>query len=244
MTWSKVGAMLQEWQQAGLSPVNPTESPILKEAVAARRLPIAHQYLSGHYTLWDIAGQLDQSLIGIGRSLLPLAQDGILAFQAIPDLALPTALPRTITSPQIQRTTLMSPPASKPRSVKLANEMPTIACIEDSPILAHRLKEILVTAGYHTLLIQEPMQGFSELIKHKPDLILLDLMLPNADGYSICKFLRDTSVFEKTPIVILTGQNSSVDRARARLAGANEFLTKPPKPEKLLAVIREQLTKY
>ena len=72
-------------------------------------------------------------------------------------------------------------------------------------MLAHGLKKILATAGYDVLIIQEPMRGFSLLIEHKPDLILLDLMLPNADGYSICKFLRDTPVFEKTPIIILTG---------------------------------------
>ncbi|MEL7315628.1 MAG: response regulator, partial [Cyanobacteria bacterium J06559_3] len=158
-------------------------------------------------------------------------------------LALPVTLPRAISSPQIPKSVTPSPTPPKLQFGISSNEKSTIACIEDSPVLSHRLKRILATAGYHTLLIHEPMRGFSELIEHRPDLILLDLMLPNADGYSVCKFLRDTPVFEKTPIVILTGQNSPIDRTRARLAGANEFLTKPPQSEKLLAIIREQLAR-
>ena len=98
--------MLQEWQQAGLAQVNPSQSPVLKEAIAAQLLPIAHQYLNGNFTLWDIAGQLDLSVIRMVQSLQPLAKDGILEFQTIPDLSLPTTLPRTITSPADQATGL------------------------------------------------------------------------------------------------------------------------------------------
>ncbi|MEL6382082.1 MAG: response regulator [Cyanobacteria bacterium J06626_18] len=243
MTWSKVEAMSQEWQRADFAQIGPTQSPILREAVAAQLLPIAHQYLNGSYTLWDIAWQLDRPLAGVVQSLLPLAQDRILEFKTLPDLALPVTLPRAISSPQIPKSVTPSPTPPKLQFGISSNEKSTIACIEDSPVLSHRLKRILATAGYHTLLIHEPMRGFSELIEHRPDLILLDLMLPNADGYSVCKFLRDTPVFEKTPIVILTGQNSPIDRTRARLAGANEFLTKPPQSEKLLAIIREQLAR-
>ena len=85
------------------------------------------------------------------------------------------------------------------------------------------------------------MHGFSKLIEHRPQLILLDLMLPNADGYSICKFLRETPAFAKTPIIILTGQDTNLDRMRARLAGATEFLGKPPKAEALIGMIEQHL---
>ena len=108
-------------------------------------------------------------------------------------------------------------------------------------MLAHRLKQILFSAGYHPLIIQEPMRGFSQLIEHKPSLILLDLMLPNADGYSVCKFLRETPAFKKTPIIVLTGQSKPIDRARALVAGATEFLAKPPQPRALLQMIQTHL---
>lgn len=252
MTLNKVELMWQQWQQAGLAQISPTLSPTLTKTVEARFLPIDQQYLSGDFTLWDIAGQRNQSVVEAAKSLLPLLKDKILEFRSIPDLPIPTTQPTPVPKPQSRTQPRPTPSSriqqplaksitSKPRLASPVHGQPVIACIDDSPVLAHSLKKILVGAGYRVLTIQEPMRGFSQLIEHKPSLILLDLLLPNADGYSICKFLRDTPVFEKTPIIILTGQNSSIDRARARLAGATEFLTKPPEPEKLLQMIHKHL---
>ena len=173
-------------------------------------------------------------------------------FQTIPDVSLPAApaVVRSTATVQVPNAVTVSPSPSRVVSsrqvisplltvrepVKIDARQPnsqttpikgkaTIACIDDSPVLAHTLKKILVSAGYEVLIIQEPMRGFTQLIEHQPSLILLDLMLPNADGYSVCKFLRDTPIFEKTPIIILTGQNKPIDRARARLAGATSQRT-------------------
>ncbi|MEM8614584.1 MAG: response regulator [Cyanobacteria bacterium P01_H01_bin.105] len=129
-----------------------------------------------------------------------------------------------------------------PETISSNNDhQPLIACIDDSPVLAYSLKKILATGGYRTLIIPEPMQGFSKLIEHMPSLILLDVMLPNTDGYNICRFLRDTSAFKETPIIILTGRSKPVDRARASMAGATEFLVKPPEAKELLKMIRKHL---
>ena len=272
MTLNKVETMRQQWQQAGLDGLSPKLSPMIKRSVKSQFLPIEAHYLEGHHTLWEIAGQINQSPVEVAKSLLPFLQNGILEFCTIPDTALPTSLsqpepsavpalvPASLPLAKSQSPTVkpsqptfpiksqLTPPArfrpaslAKPESAPSTSEQPVIACIDDSPVLAHSLKKILVSAGYRVLIIQEPMRGFSELIEHKPSLILLDLQLPNADGYSVCKFLRETPVFKDTPIIILTGQNSSIDRARARLAGASEFLTKPPQPEQLLKMIQEYL---
>ncbi len=74
-------------------------------------------------------------------------------------------------------------------------------------------------------------------MKHLPDLILLDLNMPNDNGYSVCKFLRESEAFSKTPIVILTSQDTAIDRTRAKLVGATDFIAKPPEPKKLLQMI-------
>jgi two-component system, chemotaxis family, response regulator PixG len=107
--------------------------------------------------------------------------------------------------------------------------------------LAYALRKILIPAGYQVLSILEPMRGFSQLIENKPDLILLDLLLPNADGYSVCKFLRDTPAFKETPIIILTAKSGLVDRTRAQVVGATEFLNKPPQAEELLQIVQKYL---
>lgn len=223
--------MRQQWSAAGLGQLSPDLSPVLTQAPDSEPLTIAPKYLSAEFTLWDIALELEKSVIEVAESLQAYAEQGILTFQTIPDLLSVTAQPSTTASPTARET----------KPTRLIERQPIIACIDDSPVLAHTLKKILAPAGYQVLSIPEPMRGFSELIEHKPDLILLDLLLPNADGYSICKFLRDTPVFKATPIIILTGKNSSVDRSRAQLVGATEFLSKPPQAQELLQMVRKYL---
>ena len=108
-------------------------------------------------------------------------------------------------------------------------------------MILQTLKKILEGAGYQTLAINEPMRGVAKLIENQPDIIILDLVMPNASGYSVCKFLRQTSVFEKTPIIVLTSRDTLIDRNRAKLVGASDFLGKPPDPEKTLALIEKYL---
>ncbi|NER82463.1 MAG: response regulator [Leptolyngbya sp. SIO1D8] len=256
MTLSQVKNMQQQWQEAELEEnLSPRLSPTIKNGVSTQFLPISRQYLNGDLTFWDLADQKSQSVAEIIKSLLPFVDKGILEFQTIPDTPLPEIQVVASSAPTVQPSTTSTVPQVQPPPPSISKipiprptfqnnasgDKAVIACIDDSPVLAHTLKKILKSAGYGVLIIQEPMRGFSQLIEHQPSLILLDLMLPNADGYSVCKFLRDSPVFEKTPIIILTGQNKPIDRARARLAGATEFLVKPPKPEELIQMIQKHL---
>jgi two-component system, chemotaxis family, response regulator PixG len=228
---NKATNMQQKWQAAGLGHFTPTLAPVLKSGIEPQALPILEKYLNSQFTLWDIALEQEKSVTEVTLSLIPWVEKGMLEFQNIPDLQVPT----------VKQTVAATLPQLKTQETKFAQKQPLIACIDDSPVLAHTLKRILIPAGYQMLSIPEPMRGFAELIEHKPDLILLDLLLPNADGYSICKFLRDTPVFKNTPIIILTGQNTPIDRAHASLVGATEFLGKPPQPQELLHIVQKYL---
>ncbi len=223
--------MQQKWQAAGLDNLSPTLAPTLRQEVDPQALSVSLKYLNGQFTLWDIALHLEKSVTEVTRCLLPLVEKGIVQFQEIPDLAIST----------VQQPVAATLPLLETKPSESTQKQPLIACIEDSPVLAYTLKKILVPAGYQVLIIPEPMRGFSVLIEHKPDLILLDLHLPNADGYSICKFLRESPVFKKTPIIILTAKNTEIDRFRAKQAGATEFLGKPPQPQELLHVVQQYL---
>jgi chemotaxis family two-component system response regulator PixG len=81
----------------------------------------------------------------------------------------------------------------------------------------------------------------STLLEKKPDLIFLDLVMPNTNGYELCSFLRKTSQFQDVPIVILTGHDGVVDRVRAKLAGSTDFISKPPEEEKVLQILQKYL---
>ncbi|MGB7250560.1 MAG: response regulator [Phormidesmis sp.] len=230
--------------------------------------PTSKRYLKGDAELWDLLQNVEPSLPKLSKRLLSMIKAEAIEFREIEDLPLPiddlaaqnlatqnpaaqsstTRLQRpadTVVSSSSQRmpldTTRRAASALVASTSSESSQPKLVACIDDSPVLTQLLKKILTSAGYRTLSIPEPMRGFSKLIEHRPDLILLDLMLPNADGYSICKFLRETPAFEKTPIIILTGQDSNLDRLRARLAGATEFLTKPPQAEMLLEMIKSLL---
>lgn len=222
-----------EWDEAGLSKLNPNLTPVLLEGADSNFLPISPQYLNGKSTLWDISSGLEKSLVQVTCALVPLVAKGLLKFKEIPDLPVPIGK-------EVVSTTH---PQSEIKPSLSNQKQPLIACIDDSPVLAHTLRKMLVPAGYQMLSIPEPMRGFGQLIEHKPDLILLDLLLPNADGYSICKFLRDTPAFKDTPIIILSAKNTQIDRVRAKIVGATEFLGKPPQEEELLQIIRKYLRK-
>ncbi|MEM9163647.1 MAG: response regulator [Cyanobacteria bacterium P01_F01_bin.4] len=165
-----------------------------------------------------------------------MAERNCLQFNLLSDVLGPSTEPTT--TALMRRQSVAAPPPAL-ASAAADRSQPLIACIDDSPVLAHNLRTILESAGYPMISIQEPMRGFSMLIEHKPDVILLDLNLPNADGYSICKFLRDSPVFENTPIIILTGQDTHADRLKARSVGATDFLAKPPQSQALLGAIQE-----
>jgi two-component system, chemotaxis family, response regulator PixG len=178
--------------------------------------------MRGKLTLWDIALQLKKPLPGVMRSLLPLIRQGAITLKTVSDEIPPLA------------------PAPAPETAaKAIPQVPKklIACIDDSPLIISLLKDILEPQGYDVLAINDPLHGIAMLLSHKPDLILLDLVMPSTNGYELCNFLRKTTVFQRTPIVILTSRDKVVDRMRAKQVGSSDFLSKPPEPDKLLSTI-------
>lgn len=219
----------KHWKTLELESLSPYKSPILKQhlqtdaAIAASPLANLSSFLTGRYTLWDIACHAQRPVTTVTRFLLPWVQRGAIALEEIADLPNPLKLPPPV-----------KPVAAQP-------VRPTIACIDDSSTVTQALASILEPAGYKVLKILDPLTGIATLTTSKPDLILMDLVMPNVNGYDLCSFLRKTPIFQNTPIIILTSQNGIIDRTRARLSGASDFLTKPPDPQALLNLVRNYL---
>ena len=155
----------------------------MNEGAPSEELPIARPFLSGKLTVWDIAATVDKPITEVTHLLLPWVEKGIIKLETIKDLRSKVAqeAAEVHVTPKQPKKTVSSSSGGKKKGL--------IACIDDSAVVIHNLKKILEPAGYKTLSIQEPMAGFAELIKHQPSLILLDLNMPNANGYSVCKFL-------------------------------------------------------
>ncbi|NES81600.1 MAG: response regulator [Moorea sp. SIO2B7] len=231
---TKAIEMQQQWHNAGLSKISPTLAPVLKQGVKPEAVGGFGKFLTGKLTLWDIALKLRKSVYAVTRALIPLAKKKLVQFRTIPDLAKPK-IKKPVT------TASSKPDQPEANQTKVNQKQLLIACMDDSPVVAETLRKILEPAGYKILSIQEPMRGIAQLIEHKPDLIFLDLMMPNANGYSVCKFLRQTSVFDKTPIIVLTSRDTLIERNRVKLVGASDFLGKPPEKEKTLELVQKYL---
>ncbi|MGL4881340.1 MAG: response regulator [Waterburya sp.] len=119
------------------------------------------------------------------------------------------------------------------------NTSPTlIACIDDSKTVQRQVKMTLEAAGYQVLGIIDPTMALKNLSQHQPKVIFLDINMPNINGYDLCSLLRKSQKFKDIPIVMLTGRDGMIDRVRAKLVGATDYLTKPCDPNKLIQLAK------
>lgn len=116
-------------------------------------------------------------------------------------------------------------------------QRPIVACIDDSATVQRSVKLILESVGYRVNSITQPLTALSSLGRDVPDLILLDINMPDMDGYSLCRLLRQCSALKEVPIIMLTGRDAILDKVRAKLLGASEYLTKPFEPQVLIDMI-------
>jgi len=113
----------------------------------------------------------------------------------------------------------------------------TIVCIDDSPTVLKSIKSFLDDKTFSVIMISDPVKALMQILRCKPDLILLDVEMPNLDGYELCSLLRRHSAFKNIPIVMVTGRSGFVDRAKAKLVRSSGYLTKPFTQSDLLKIV-------
>ncbi len=118
------------------------------------------------------------------------------------------------------------------------NFMPTILLVEDETLLADTLRYNLEREGYTVLSAADGMTGLDLARTEKPDLLILDVMLPKLDGFSVCRIIRRES---NTPIMMLTARQDEVDRIAGLELGADDYVVKPFSLGELLARVRALL---
>jgi len=123
-----------------------------------------------------------------------------------------------------------------PYAAPESDTRPVVACIDDSRTIQRNVRLILETSGYRVLEVMQPTHALSALADTKPDLVLMDISMPDMDGYELCRQLRQTDTLKDVPVVMLTGRDGLVDRIRARMVGATDYLTKPFTPQELLSL--------
>ena len=119
--------------------------------------------------------------------------------------------------------------------------MKKISIVEDEPLVREELALLLTNNGYEAIQVTSFEDVTAEILETSPDLVLLDINLPNKNGYQICRELKNRSAI---PIVILTSKDQLADELNALELGADEFITKPYRSERLLLRVSNVLRRY
>ncbi len=116
-----------------------------------------------------------------------------------------------------------------------------VVCIDDSPTILSEIQRFLDRERFEVTAINDPVKASSIIFRLEPDLILLDITMPRINGYKLCGLLRNSHVFDETPIIMVTGNTGMIDKARAKLAGATDYFTKPFTKEGLMTIVEKHL---
>ncbi len=121
--------------------------------------------------------------------------------------------------------------------------MTRIMIVDDDMEATSILSRLLKLEGYESISVNDSTLAIQKASDVKPDVFLLDLMMPELDGFKLCRLLRENREFRRTPIIIVTALNNMDSRVVAYGAGANDYISKPYLPHELVLKIREQLAR-
>lgn len=112
-----------------------------------------------------------------------------------------------------------------------------VLLVEDYANVVEILKMRLEAAGFQVLTASDGQQGLNMARSHKPDLIILDIMLPKLNGYKVCRFLKFDAKYRHIPIFMLTSRSKKSDEEIGRQTGADEYILKPYDPKKMMTLV-------
>ncbi|MEA2030059.1 MAG: response regulator [candidate division Zixibacteria bacterium] len=122
-------------------------------------------------------------------------------------------------------------------SYKIDISTAKVLVIDDEPEITEIVRAFLDDAGYKVLVENSPQNAVEVAQKFLPDIILLDIMMPNVDGYDICETLKNDRHLSQTPVVFLTGKDRNDDMGRSFKVGGDMFIKKPFSCERLLEIV-------
>lgn len=112
-----------------------------------------------------------------------------------------------------------------------------ILVIDDEPEITEIIEAFLDNAGYVVKVENQPVRAFVQAREFRPDLILLDIMMPGTDGYQICNQIKEDPGMAEIPVIFLTGKDSKDDQGRSFQSGGDMYIKKPFSCERLLEIV-------
>ena len=118
-----------------------------------------------------------------------------------------------------------------------------VMVIDDSKTIRRTAETLLKKAGCEVFTATDGFEALSKIADHKPDIIFVDIMMPRLDGYQTTALIKNNKLFKNTPVVMLSSKDGLFDRARGRIVGSEQYLTKPFTKEELLGAIKKHVAK-
>lgn len=116
-----------------------------------------------------------------------------------------------------------------------------ILVVDDSKTIRRTAETLLTKEGCQVFTAIDGFDALAKIADHKPDLIFVDIMMPRLDGYETCSLIKHNKTFRETPVVMLSSKDGLFDRARGRIVGSEQYLTKPFTKDELLGAIASQI---
>ena len=116
-----------------------------------------------------------------------------------------------------------------------------ILVIDDSKTIRRTAETLLTKEGCQVFTAIDGFDALSKIADHQPDLIFVDIMMPRLDGYETCSLIKHNKTFKETPVIMLSSKDGLFDRARGRIVGSEQYLTKPFTKDELLGAISNQI---
>lgn len=125
----------------------------------------------------------------------------------------------------------------------MTSEAPTglqdlkVMVIDDSKTIRRTAETLLKKEGCEVITANDGFEALSKIADHNPSIIFVDIMMPRLDGYQTCALIKHNQKFKNTPVIMLSSKDGLFDRARGRIVGSEQYLTKPFTKEELLGAI-------
>ena len=116
-----------------------------------------------------------------------------------------------------------------------------ILVVDDSKTIRRTAETLLSKEGCQVFTAIDGFDALSKIADHQPDLIFVDIMMPRLDGYETCSLIKHNKIFKQTPVIMLSSKDGLFDRARGRIVGSEQYLTKPFTKDELLGAISNQI---
>lgn len=221
---------VQQWKLLHPYIQSPEQCPIIADETALQEI-LSHRtfgklshFADGKTSIRQIARYLNRDILTVAKAIYPYIQEGVIHLISE-------------SGEEIPGTATKSVPLGTSRNPQ--KRQPVIVCIDDGATIRETVKAILSQHGYEATAIANPLDAFSLVFQLNPDLILCDIAMPELDGYELCAMLRKSTAFRQTPIIMLTGKDGFIDRVRARMVGATDYLTKPFGENELLMLVEK-----